>query len=92
MAVTWGSSPLGDIVALEHERRALWDAAAGRLLYAGEIERLQEICRLLDRRWEQRRQETAGAKAGYLIEVVVGEDAWPLLDQARGRALQVANM
>jgi hypothetical protein len=91
MSVTWGNESLARIIALEAERRALWDKAARGRLRSDEIGRLRDLSATLARRWEDRRAETAGAKAGHLDQVVSSADEWQQ-DRTRGRALQVANI
>lgn len=91
MSVTWGSDTLEHIIELEAERRKLWDKAARGPLRSDEIGRLKDLPAILARCWEERRAETAGAKAGHLVGVVTGEDEWQQ-DRTRGRALQVANI
>jgi hypothetical protein len=91
MSVTWGSDTLTQIIALEGERRALWDKATRGRLRESEIGRLKDLSAILAHCWEERRAETAGAKAGHLNQVVTGVGEWQQ-DQGRGRALQVANI
>jgi hypothetical protein len=64
------------IAELEVERERLYATRGWRWLTVAERDRLIEIRRDLDSAWEQRRAEKVGAKAGHLVEVVVGAAEW----------------